>query len=540
VFSICEGGDGACFNYRPVVMDKIFPIRPNVGPARVAAWEDGARRDSSSYAVYSNPDGSEIVTCALREDGTASHDITAGGTITIAATIDTCTVEEDVPYSVGSCPVDGECEAQGGQCSCPQTGCICTFERQCAEVGEPLGCACESNNSLESVYAVQLYETITIGRNDPPVEVLGTASVQLAPRPGAARYYVTVGCFSDSTLTAADDPLITNFAPCVTGDGEIPVTNCAQPGWITNRCAYDDNGPRINVYVEARDDNDEQEAFAFIPGVPRDGNNVFAAVVGVNDWKQVLDQDRFFVRYVGAPIATIEIADVGLGAINNGVLYQEGRKTSQLATGVDGPYFSPTGANVFQNVYSVRGGQAFGVDEGHDVVSSNFLLLNEVVADPPDTVDLDRGAFLPRFNTLGVAFSAGQATVSWNGDAGPGSYAGTDLGLATLFVSVVADGECSGAVWVNAFPGTAGPLVTPLIQNVPELCYQPSSVNSGTLTFYDNSEGGATVDVARADFYAFVPDLLRSFIFDYIGHAAPAADTVERSASTFFFPIGKR
>lgn len=59
---------------------------------------------------------------------------------------------------------------------------------------------------------------------------------------------------------------------------------------MTNRCAYDDNGTwRINGYAEARDAEGEQDAYAFIPGVPLNGNGEFVGGVSAAQWLPIVD-----------------------------------------------------------------------------------------------------------------------------------------------------------------------------------------------------------------------------------------------------------
>jgi hypothetical protein len=440
--------------YHPVVMDKKFPVRTDTGPVRLVAkgldpLGEVVPRDAHAFALFSAPSGEVEAVCRLRADGGAAHDLSAGGTVSVASAKDAPGVRPE-----GCCPFGGILE-------------------------------------LESVFGVELFETISVGRTvAPPKWSFGSIEIEVPRYPDLASAANVVYSLSNGCARATAAQTTAGTHPIVTIP-EVP----------TDECVF---GSDMSFLVDVRDlATGEVLAYAALANVPFAGgvdcHGTFPFdgwCAQASDWPVVSlapatqwaapQSPRLFVNYGGpafAPAAGLEAVQVLARDAASGVGFEEGLgldPTSEL-------YFVPKVPNPFADTLRLNGlvYTSFGSASGPFSLTARATDLALGPAGLDDTTPtLPRAEFLPRILGYGTGGSVASPSVSW---FPTGSLAGAAAlgGLGTLDYTASdscedprcpVSGSCGAASWDGSWtfvvPASAPSVTMPALPG--ELyCWQP-------------------------------------------------------------------
>ncbi len=458
-----HGDDENCV-HKPVVTTKIFPVREDSGPITVTGFRDEfdeggpdtERRDSNSFAVFNDPDGTYLHHCRLREDGTAAYDVANGTTVSILSS-------------------DGD---------------FSEFVRR-----------------VDSVYNVQRFDAVAVGRSIPLYDrffvnnAFGEAPVCVTPFCAAAdpdQYYFTIGCTSD--IGNDDGPSV------FFGFNEDE---------IDERCLFDSDGQEsFRVLAEARDANGKTLAWALSEDIPLDcgdGCNIdideedWRILAGDTPWVEVTDAyDKNVVLSGGSPASFDEEVRILLGFAsdvpgpgNDILLYDEGYDEN-----LSDVYWNlqATGGVSLAD-YRVHAEQWYG--NTPTIIHTQYLW---DAPTPPGVIApivVNRSEFLERVEDIGIQNGN---ELAW-GIVGPGSpVAAADAGYGRILFDSTC-GDSVGGIWTVVFPPSSAEQLT-LIELPPSSegdldCYQPSgTMVADTVAFYEASN--LSRDELRRDFWDHV------------------------------------
>jgi hypothetical protein len=424
VFACVDLPSTAPCTYRPVVLDRIFPKKEGRGPVRITAFERGQPRGDESFALISLPGGAVDGFCRLRRDGTTTHDVTNGGSVSILS------------YRLPDASFNGGLSTHG---------------KAPISVVQPLFVP---TRTVQTVMNVQAYDILTVGSTAAPVTVEARANVTLPAfvDTDVQEYFVTVGCLSDKVA-----------------DLNVRNTNFAN-NFVTSDCTFPhptSGLPAIRAVAEARNNSGDTIAFTTSNAVVATGtdpNDVFV-IPGTAwaDWEP--GPYEIILRFQNGSAATRERANVLLGSKVGGRLYDEGYSSTSADR-----YWSPI-QNEFADSFRIDA--VMEVDLTINTTARTRLIMNDDV--PRQGVDpygINRLQFFNRFqNAVGSLVGTSprlRPQLTWTMATGLGlADVTTSLGgaAATLYLADdCPDPECTEAcqsgnwvgIWEVFFPANQG------------------------------------------------------------------------------------
>ncbi len=440
--------------YTPLVLDRKFPTRTDLGPIRLWAFRDGVQR-ASGLAAFSLPSGELAAVCPLRPDGYATLELPAGGFVTVAALDKTCGCDDGsgVYYEVGACS-------------------------ECAGV-----CECSGWRTLETIAGVQPLDELLVGRVLEPVEWLGTVNAGADYVDDAAYYSLSDGCQTVSDLPWPEASL------------EL-TTACAD--WSTGV-------PSVNLVLAAH--GASGQVFAYTVASERQAYWDGAQwLVEAFAWPAWISPARVVDVVYDAP-PQHDVQETWVDQAFGGFLYGEGLP-------IDGqvPFWAGVPDPVISFPAALHVSGRLGTDEVADQRVS-YVELTEVAAPPAASgpFALEGDDFPSRFVPV-FSGPPERVQLSWTDQATGAPLASADGGFVRLgydvpgFDCLIADGDVlsvTGGSWLVAFPTGDDSLTLPDLATAPELgCWIPTSQPvDDHVTFLDVSPGVDAADMRSAPFY---------------------------------------